>query len=149
VVGTLKPFIDSTYRTLSDRMHTITAGSSAGATVAFMLVWDHPHVFAKAICMSAAFMAPRGSPAEWTCVPKVDPSQAKKKAIFLYIDNGGFGVDVVLQPGIDAMLHALKANGYKDGEDFVFFRDMSGRHSEADWAKRFPDALMLALEKGT
>ena len=145
VVKTVKPFIDSTYRTMPDRKHTIVGGSSAGGTISFMLVWDHPDVFSKAICMSPAFKSL--SPGGWDYTRLVQASNGKKKDVFIYMDNGGVGLDSQLQPGIDDMLTALKAKGYKEGSDFVFVRDSAAKHFEADWARRFPNALLLVLKK--
>lgn len=145
VVKTVKPLIDSTYRTLSDRQHTIVGGSSAGGIISFMLAWEHPDVFSKAICMSPAFKSLSSDGWDYTRV--VQSSNGPKKNVFLYIDNGALGLDSQLQPGIDAMLAALKSKGYREGNNFIFLRDPTAKHSEADWAKRFPNALMLVLER--
>jgi len=143
VVNTVKPLIDSTYRTKPDRKNTIVGGSSAGGIISFMLVWEHPDVFSKAICMSPAFKSL--SPGGWDYTTTVQRSSRPTNPIFLYIDNGALGLDSQLQPGIDAMLTALKSKGYKDGHDFLFLLDPTGKHSEADWAKRFPRALIIVL----
>ena len=143
VVKTVKPFIDSTYRTKPDRKNTIVGGSSAGGIISFMLVWEDPDIFSKAICMSPAFKSL--SPGGWDYTRAVQSSNGKKKDIFLYIDNGGIGLDSQLQPGIDSMLTTLKSKGYREGKDFVFVHDPAAKHFEADWAKRFPRALMMVL----
>lgn len=145
VVKTVKPFIDSTYRTKPDRKNTIVGGSSAGGIISFMLVWEHPEIFSKAICMSPAFKSL--SPGGWDYTRVVQTSNGKKKDVFFYIDNGAIGLDSQLQPGIDAMLTTLKSKGYKEREDFVFLRDATAKHFEADWAKRFPRALKMVLER--
>jgi len=145
VVNVVKPLIDSTYRTKPDRTHTLVGGSSAGGIISFMLVWEHPDIFGKAICMSPAFKSL--SPDGWDYTKVVRTSNRPKLPIFLYLDNGSLGLDSQLQPGIDAMLTALKAKGYTEGKDFVFLRDPTAKHSEADWAKRFPTALVMVLGK--
>jgi len=142
VVKTTRPFIDSTYRTKPDRKNTIVGGSSAGGIISFMLVWEHPDVFSKAICMSPAFQSL--SPGGWDYA-RVVQSSTSKKDVFFYIDNGAIGLDSQLQPGIDAMLTALKSKGYEKGKDFVFLRDPTAKHSESDWARRFPRALATVL----
>lgn len=147
VVKTVKPLIDSTYRTKPDRKNTIAGGSSAGGIISFMLVWEHPDVFAKAICMSPAFKTPVSMAAGWDYGKVVATSSDKKKAVFFYIDNGGVGLESQLQPGIDEMINALKSKGYKEGKDFVVVIDPTAKHSEADWAKRFPNAVQLMLKK--
>jgi predicted alpha/beta superfamily hydrolase len=143
VVQTVKPFIDSTYRTRPDRNNTIVGGSSAGGLISFMLVWEHPDIFSKAICMSPAFRNPVAL-GGWNYVKVVQHSNGKKNGFF-YLDNGGIGLESQLQPGIDEMLTALKAKGYKEGNDFVFVRDPMAKHSETDWAKRFPQALVTVM----
>ncbi len=140
VVKTVKPLIDTTYRTKADRKNTIVGGSSAGGTISFMLVWEHPEVFSKAICMSPAFKSL--SAEGWDYVRVIQASSDKKKDVFFYLDNGGVGLESQLQPGIDEMIRALKAKGYEEGKDFVFVQDSAAKHSEADWAKRFPRALL-------
>ena len=143
VVKVVKPFIDSTYRTKPDRKNTIVGGSSAGGIISFMLVWEHPDVFSKAICMSPAFQSL--SPGGWDYPRVVQSSNGNKKNVFFYIDNGGIGLDSQLQPGIDSMLTKLKSKGYEEGKDFVFVHDPTAKHFEADWAKRFPRALVTVL----
>ena len=73
-----------------------------------------------------------------TTVEKSDPP---KQPVFFYIDIGGVGLEANLQPGVDAMLTALKAKGLKEGSDFAYVRDPEAKHFEAAWAKRFPSAL--------
>ena len=145
VVRTVKPLIDSTYRTKPDRGNTIVGGSSAGGIISFMLVWEHPDVFSKAICMSPAFKALSADGWDYTRV--VQNSKDKKENVFFYLDNGGVGLESQLQPGIDEMIRVLKSKGYKEGEDFVFVSDPTAQHFEAAWAKRFPNALRLVMAK--
>jgi predicted alpha/beta superfamily hydrolase len=146
IVNTVKPFIDSTYRTKRDRKNTIVGGSSAGGIISFMIVWEHPETFSKAICMSPAFKSPSSLSMNFDYV-KIVAGSKKREDIFFYIDNGGVGLESQLQPGIDEMISTLKVKGYKEQKDFVYLVDPAARHSEADWAKRFPNALKLVLQK--
>ncbi len=140
VVEVVKPFIDSVYRTKPGRESTIIGGSSAGGIISFMLAWEHPDVFSKAICMSPAFK-----------IKKIDYVQAvlasaeAKKNVFFYIDNGGVGLETQLQPGVDAMIAALKEKGYQEGKDFVYVSDPTAQHFEAAWAKRFPGTIIRCM----
>jgi predicted alpha/beta superfamily hydrolase len=145
VTHTVKPFIDSNYRTKPDKKHTIVGGSSAGGIISFMLVWEHSEVFSRAICMSPAFKTPTAMGSGWNYAEVVRTAKEKPKTVYFYIDNGGIGLESQLQPGIDEMVSALKARGYVEGKDFVFLRDPEAKHFEADWAKRLPGALKLAL----
>lgn len=142
VVNTVKPFIDSVYRTKPGRENTIVGGSSAGGTISFMLAWEHPDVFSKAICMSPAFKI-----GEIDYVKDVGASLGKTKDVFFYIDNGGVGLETRLQPGVNEMLAALKTKGYQECGDFVYISEPTAQHNEAAWAKRFAHALVLCLLK--
>jgi enterochelin esterase-like enzyme len=142
VVNTVKPLIDQTYRTKSGAKHTLTGGSSAGGTMAFMLAWEYPEVFSKAICMSPAFKI-----MHIDYVKDVQAYTGKKKKLKLYIDNGGIDLEARLQPGIDEMLQALQSQGYREGKDYLWMLDEKAQHNEAAWAKRMPTALQSLLGK--
>lgn len=130
IVDKLKPLIDKKYRTKSDRKNTAVAGSSLGGTISFMLLWNYPDIFSAAACMSPAFHYK-----EYDCL-KLAEKKVKNKNLNIYIDNGGVGLDTLLQPGVDDMLALLKTKGYKEGENLEYFRDPVGEHSEQYWAKR-------------
>jgi predicted alpha/beta superfamily hydrolase len=140
VVNRLKPMIDSVYRTKPDRKNTLVGGSSAGGLISFMLAWEYPSVFSKAICMSPAFKI--------TNIDYVSTvlNTKEKKDVFFYIDNGGVGLESKLQPGVDEMIHALKQKGYVEGKDYFYLIDVNAKHNEIDWAKRFPNAIKLCLK---
>jgi predicted alpha/beta superfamily hydrolase len=131
IVNELKPFIDKTYRTLSDRENTASIGSSAGGLVSFMLLWEYNNVFSKAACISPAFYI-RGL----DYITPVLESRVKRKNIKIYIDCGGTGLDSILLEGTNKMLSALKKKGYRKGKDYQWFFDKTGEHKEGVWARR-------------
>ena len=139
VVDKVKPMIDLTYRTKPEARYTITGGSSAGGLISFMLAWEYPQVFSKAICMSPAFKIFNIN------YVKTVLSTNERKPVYYYIDNGGIGLESQLQPGIDEMINALRAKGYQPGTDFYYFINLSAKHFEQDWGKRFPSALINVL----
>ena len=141
LVHKLKAFIDSAYRTKKDAANTIIGGSSAGGILAFMMVWEYPQVFSKAICMSPAFVNPEGFKDKFDYVTTVKEGERRPKKVFFYIDNGGRDLDKLLQPGVDDMLKGLAAWRLRPGKDFVFIHDETATHNEGAWAKRFPYAL--------
>jgi predicted alpha/beta superfamily hydrolase len=145
VVNTVKPFIDSNYQTLTDRENTFVGGSSAGGIISFMLTWEYPEIFSKAICMSPAFRNPDGFNYQFNYVTTVQETQNPPENVFFYMDNGGIELDAMLQPGIDEMLLALDSKGYRLDRDFVFVKDDDATHNETAWAERFPNALKLVL----
>jgi predicted alpha/beta superfamily hydrolase len=142
VVNIVKPFIDSNYRTLSDRNNTFAGGSSAGGTISFLLIWNYPSVFSGAICMSPAFKIQNID-----IVRDVSGYAGRKKDLVIYIDNGGKGLEERLQPGIDEMIKALENKGYVKDKDYFLISAPGAEHNEAAWAKRMPGALELILPK--
>ncbi len=140
VIKQLKPFIDATYRTNRDKAHTFVGGSSLGGLISFMLVWQHPEVFSKAICMSPAFKINK-----LDYVKNVLAYRGKKKPVSFYIDNGGVGLDSQLQPGVNAMLAALQKKGYGQNKEVKYVNDVRANHSEASWGQRFPGAVLWCM----
>jgi len=132
VVGTVKPFIDSTYRTMPGPLFTATGGSSQGALIAFMLLWEHSDVFSMAACLSPAF---RFDKVDYTSF--VRKTSGPGHNIRIYLDNGRTGLDSLLQPQLDEMVDVLTAKGFQLGQQLFVFIDPDGQHSEIYWAKRF------------
>jgi len=145
IVDSLKPFIDKNYRTLPDAENTANGGSSMGGLISFMLTWEHPNIFSKAICMSPAFKYKR-----FDFVDNVSAYTGKKKQIKFYIDNGGDEIDSTLQSGIDEMLLTLKEKGFNEHDNIYWLRDENAFHGERAWAKRIWRALIFlyGTEKG-
>jgi len=143
IVNKLKPMIDKLYRTKPGREFTAVGGSSAGGLISFMLVWEHPNVFSKAICMSPAFKVDNID-----YVETIKRHNGKKKDIFLYIYNGGVGVEERLQPGVDEMLDALDDKGFELNKDLFYVKDENARHSESAWGQWIGESLKLLFNKG-
>jgi predicted alpha/beta superfamily hydrolase len=146
IANELKPYIDSVYKTKPGRRFNCIGGSSAGGILAFMMVWEYPDFFSKAICMSPAFRLPGNSLSGWNYVSTVK-GDTKRKKVFFYIDNGGIGLEQQLQPGVDEMLKALTDKGYRAGRDFIYVSDPTAKHNEEAWARRFPYALKLVADR--
>lgn len=145
IIDSLKPFIDRNYRTKSDRENTANGGASLGGLISFILVWEHPDVFSKAICFSPAFKIDN-----YNFVDNVVSYVGKKKEIKIYINNGDNELDSELQPGVDEMIDALTSQGYVEEKDFYFFKAKKSLHGEKDWAKNIWPALIyfFGTEKG-
>lgn len=142
ITSELKPFIDSSYQTLSDSKNTAVTGSSLGGLISFMLVWEFPDLFSKTACLSTAFKIDN-----YDYVAPVKAYIGAKKEIMLYIDNGGIGLEQALQPGIDEMLTALRNKGYVENQDLLYIKDIEAEHNEAAWAKRTANFLKFFFPK--
>jgi len=55
IVSTLKPYVDSTYRTKKDPTNTIIFGSSLGGLISFYALLKYPNVFGKAGVFSPSY----------------------------------------------------------------------------------------------
>lgn len=121
VVGVVKPLIDKNYRTKKDRNNSAVAGSSAGGICAFRMAWDYPDIFSKAICMSPSFKYTRPDGTKSVDYGQsFGNSQRPVPTPYFYLDNGGIGLEKLLQPGIDEMLFAMKDKGMVAGEDYMW-----------------------------
>jgi len=145
IIDSLKPFIDRKYRTKPDRENTANGGASLGGLISFILVWEHPDIFSKAICFSPAFKIDN-----YNFVDNVMSYQGKKKDINIFINNGDNELDSELQPGVDEMINALTSQGYAEEKDFYFFKSRNSLHGEKDWSKNVWRALiyLFGTEKG-
>jgi len=142
LINKLKPFIDKNYRTLPDAINTAVGGSSMGGLISFILVWEHPQIFSKAICMSPAFKID-----QIDYVKKVEQHTGSKNNIRIYIYNGGLDLEKELQPGIDEMVNILKKKDYVPDTDFFCFKDKTASHNERAWAQNFWQPLKLFYKK--
>jgi predicted alpha/beta superfamily hydrolase len=131
IVRVVKPLIDSTYRTLSDKVHTAVMGSSLGGLVSFLCAWWYPDVFSKAACLSSVFSYNGGK-----ILKEVEEYGGPRKDIRVYMDCGGYAGEAALKPGMDRMVGLLREKGFKQGVDFVSFFDATADHSERAWAAR-------------
>ncbi len=140
----LKPLIDKTYRTDCSRESTAVAGSSAGGLCAFTMAWENADVFSKAICMSSAFKYERSDGTiSVNYLPQFIAAKQPLNPPYVYFDNGGVGLETLLQPGIDEMIAAMKNKGLEAGKDFAWKCYPKSSHNEASWAERLPAALEL------
>ncbi len=139
IVNRLKPFIDETYRTMPAREHTGTMGASMGGLISFLLVYRHGDVFSKAGCLSPAFFLDFRElrQADWPTQPTL-----------LYIDNGGVGLEQLLQPGCDLMLETLQEKGFVLGRNLFWMQDEEAEHNEAAWAERVWMPLSMMYGRG-
>ncbi len=131
LVNTLKPMIDSTYRTRPDRDHTYVMGSSMGGIISFDILLNYPQVFSKAFCLSPAFLVDHNE-----IVKRVRRSDSFPKDSFFLIRNGDLELDAQLQPAEAKMIKAMKKIGMKPGVDFDYQQVKGARHSESDWANQ-------------
>lgn len=141
LVNTVKPLIDRRYRTRKGREHTYVGGAAMGGLIAFATAWSYPEVFGAAMSLSPAFQLE----GRLDAMPWFEDRAGPVRPVFFYLDNGGVGADLLLQPGIEAMVDRLKGWGYRLERNFVFIRDYDADHGPTAWAERFPNALTRSI----
>lgn len=136
IKDTLKPFIDSSYRTDPQPAGTGLAGSSLGGLMAIYAALKHSDTFG----FTAAF-----SPA--LAIENMDGINVLFEAIKqqqtvgnskIYFDIGQMEYGNYEQ--IEQLNSLLLKQGFKP-ENLKLVKDDSGRHCEVDWSRRFPAAM--------
>ncbi len=139
LVEELKPLIDSRYRTLRDRRHTLLMGSSMGGLISAYALVKYPDVFGGAACLSTAWPIGGGFAADWFAANFPDPSTHK-----LYFDYGTNTNDGAIEPFQARLDAAARAKGFTRASwrSLAFPGD---QHTEYAWAKRvhLPLAFLL------
>lgn len=133
IIDTVKPIIDRDFRTLPDREHTGTIGSSLGGLISLFAFFQRPDVFGFAGVISPAFWI--GNGAIYQYVDQRPFVQGK-----IYLDNG------TREPSARRMKQMLLTKGYRLKQDLLHIVETDGEHNEAAWARRLPDGLAFSAE---
>lgn len=126
LVKTLKPFIDTHYRTLKDKEHTFIAGSSMGGLISLYAIKKYPDVFGSAGIFSPAFwIAPQLNTdlgnTKWTGMHRFFFYAGKKESDY----------------EVDDMQRIEKLLGGSDQVQVTELIFPLGQHKEEYWRKAF------------
>lgn len=149
LVQELKPFIDSTYSTLTKKENTFIMGSSMGGLISMYAICEYPGLFGGAACLSTHWPGTftlDNNPMPDAFINYLESHLPKPASNKIYFDCGDQTLDA-LYPGIQKQVDAvMKAKGftaknwmtkYFPGED----------HSEKAWRKRLDIPLIFLLGK--
>lgn len=131
LAGPLKQMIDSEYRTLPDRAHTLIAGSSMGGLMALYAVTAYNQVYSRAAALSPSLWA--GGKNLRTLISGAQLAEPTR----IYMDAGSCEV----RPGTHSYLSAMFkcAEKLTKAGAYVAARVVPGAyHCEAAWEKRIP-----------
>lgn len=143
LIDEVKPFIDSTYRTLVDASHTAVIGSSHGGLVSLYLGIRHPGVFGAVGAVSPTLFWGN----HWL-TNYVRHLHNLPKSLRIWIDMGtaedavdgnGNGISDLIDD-VQEMRDLLLARGYAPARVELML-DEGAVHNEAAWAKRLPKIL--------
>jgi predicted alpha/beta superfamily hydrolase len=142
IVQTVKPFIDSEYRTESDRDNTALMGSSLGALISIEVMWKYPQIFSKIAGLSLpAFY---NDDSIFSIVTRETKPEEKLK---IYFDHGTRGQDRWYgRSAREFCRHLLKCGIPESDVTYKVFRNAD--HTEADWAKRVKIPLAFLFGSG-
>ena len=146
----LKPFIDSTYSTLSAQKNTFVSGSSMGGLISMYAICEYPEVFGGAACIST----------HW---PGMNPTKQKNsisKSIFdymeanlpsanthkFYFDYGTETLDAYYPKYLVDIDRIFESKGYTK-ENYLNLEFEGADHSEDSWCRRFDIPLSFLFRK--
>jgi predicted alpha/beta superfamily hydrolase len=151
IVETVKPLIDSNFRTLPDAPNTGLAGSSMGGLISLFGYLNRPDVFGLCAAFSTAYWF--GHEGLLHTI-----QQHNREGGRIYLDVGTAEGDTLaywvppLAPdrqagdqayvaGVRRLRDALQQGGYHEGDSLLYVEEEGGMHRESAWARRLPAAL--------
>ena len=144
IVHELKPFIDETYPTQSDRGNTFVMGSSMGGLISAYAVAEYPDVFGGAACLSSHWNAGDGAVVRW--FKHHLPSAGTHR---IYFDHGTETLDADYEPFQQRMDEVMRQHGYRADEDWITLRFEGADHSPRAWRERLHIPLKFLLGSST
>ena len=137
LINELKPYVDANLRTLPDAEHTGLMGSSLGGLISLHLGLGHPDVFSRIAALSTPLWWADGELARRLASspsaeirPRVwlDAGTREKNASDRIAEMRGLG-------------EALKARGWREGDDLAVRVIDGAGHNERSWGERGADVL--------
>jgi predicted alpha/beta superfamily hydrolase len=134
ITDTLKPFVDKTYRTKTEREFTGIGGSSMGGLVSIFSGLIYPEVFGKLMVFS---------PSLWV-IPKIklgfldffEPLETR-----LYLYAGGDESETMIKHVTKLKKRLLNRESLKGKMKIHLSINEEGKHSETYWSDEFPKAI--------
>lgn len=134
ITDTLKPFVDKTYRTKSDREFTGIGGSSMGGLVSIFSGLIYPEVFGKLMVFS---------PSLWV-IPKIklgflDFFEPQETRVYLYA--GGRESETMVDHVTKLRKRLLNRESLQGKMKVRLSVNEQGKHNESYWSDEFPKAI--------
>ncbi len=130
IVHTVKPLVDSRYRTLPDRANTAIMGSSMGGLISHYAVVRHPTVFGKAGVFSPSYWYANAAFDYFKTTPA-----ARDARLYLLMGDG----EGQMVPDVQRVYGYVQAQQHPAAN--VTLRIAPGAHNEAFWAGEFERAV--------
>jgi len=137
LVENLKPYIDSTYRTLSDYENTGIFGSSLGGLISFYATLKYPETFGMAGVYSPSF---------WFSDKIYDATrnaELNPNTKFYFLAGTAESEEMV--PDMKKMIEVLKEKGIETANFKVKYVE-GGEHNEAMWSENFSESYLWLMD---
>ena len=133
VAETLKPFVDSNFRTKKEREFTGIGGSSMGGLVSIFSGLRYPKIYGKLMIFS---------PSLWV-VPKlkIDTDSTATDETNIYLYAGGDESATMIKHVRSFKENMIASEFVKDKMKINLSINMQGKHSETYWSDEFPKAI--------
>jgi len=133
VTETLKPFVDSNFRTKKEREFTGIGGSSMGGLVSIFSGLRYPEVYGKLMIFS---------PSLWV-VPelKIDSDSTTTDDTKIYLYAGGDESATMIEHVQSFKKDLISSEFVKDKKKINLSINIKGKHSETYWSDEFPKAI--------
>ena len=133
VAETLKPFVDSNFRTKKERQFTGIGGSSLGALVSIFSGLRYPEVFGKLMIFS---------PSLWVEPKlKINPEIQNQGDTRIYLYAGGDESESMIEQVKEFKENMVRNELIKDKMKINLSINMHGKHNETYWSDEFPIAM--------
>jgi len=138
VAETVKPLVDASFRTRSERSHTVIAGSSLGGLISLYGLFRYADVFGAAGALSPALWFAGGA------ILRFVEELADLSVGRIYLDVGtGEGSETLRD--VRRLHQLLLAAGRVPGRDVRYVEEEGAEHDELAWGRRFGEAMPFLL----
>ncbi|HUX52787.1 MAG TPA: alpha/beta hydrolase-fold protein [Williamwhitmania sp.] len=137
VVETLKPAIDSAFRTIPESKGTFVGGSSLGGLISLYIATKYPNVIGGALIFSPSIWF-SDSIYSWLNSSRLNPMQR-------YYFYGGQPESTTMVSDMLKVIEELKQKGVRK-KNLVVSVSSDGKHNEQYWKREFPAAISWLLK---
>lgn len=149
LVTELKPFIDKTYSTKTDRANTFIAGSSMGGLISMYAICEYPDVFGGAACLSThwpGIFTVQNNPIPAAFMNYLRNHLPSPDTHKIYFDYGDATLDALYPPLQKMADEVMKEKGFT-AKNWMTKYFPGEEHSENAWRNRFDIPLLFLLKK--
>jgi predicted alpha/beta superfamily hydrolase len=150
IIHSLKPLIDSNFRTLSGRNTTGILGSSMGGLISIYAFFHHPDIFGFMGAMSPSLWI-----ANRAIFDLVQSAPFPGGRIYLDVgtrehNSNGKWLPAIVRSrryyaSVRRLHRTLVRRGYKPRSDILYVEEKWAHHEEVAWARRLPQAIRFFL----